>query len=192
MDDSVAARPVGRATGDDDAALVRAARTEPAAFDALYGRYRARLYWYLRTRTATDEDAADLLQQVFLRVWDALPGYRERGLPFAAWLFRIARNAAINAARRERPTVAWEALSGQPTTAARDNPERTALHNETLTRLGALLDRLDPEKRELLALRFAAGLTVREIAAVLGAGEEATKKRLGRTIRALKEHFDDA
>jgi RNA polymerase sigma-70 factor (ECF subfamily) len=181
----------GRAEGDE-AALVQAARSQPAAFDALYGRYRARLYWYLRTRTTTDEDAADLTQQVFLQVWDALPGYRERGLPFAAWLFRIARNAAANAARKRRDTVAWEALPDHPARSTGSDPEQVALHNESLTRLRALLHTLDAEKQELLALRFAAGLTAREIASVIGAREEAVKKRLSRTIRALKEQFDEA
>ncbi len=173
----------------DEAALVRAARTEPAAFGVLYGRYRARLYWYLRTRAATDEDAADLTQQVFLQAWTALPGYRERGLPFAAWLFRIARNAAANAARR-RPTVDLATLADSLPGGEAGDPEQAALRNEATARLGALLRGLDADKRELLALRFAAGLTVREIAAVVGGREEAVKKRLSRTIRALKEQYD--
>ncbi len=58
-----------------DATLVEAARSDAAAFERLYLGYRDRIYWYLRGRTADDEDAADLTQQVFLRVLDALPQY---------------------------------------------------------------------------------------------------------------------
>lgn len=188
-DISAALVPGHTDTESDEAALVRAARTEPAAFGMLYGRYRARLYWYLRTRAATDEDAADLTQQVFLQAWTALPGYRERGLPFAAWLFRIARNAAANAARR-RPTVDLATLADSLPGGEAGDPEQSALRDEAITRLDALLRGLDADKRELLALRFAAGLTVREIAAVVVGREEAVKKRLSRTIRALKEQYD--
>lgn len=189
----VSAGPIsGQANaGDDEAALIQAARTEPTAFNTLYGRYRARLYRYLRTRVANSDDAADLTQQVFLQVWTALPSYQERGLPFAAWLFRIARNAAANAARQRRATATWEATSDVLPPASDDDPERVALRNEALTRLDALLWELDADKRELLALRFAAGLTVREIAEVVGGREEAIKKRLSRTIRMLKERYDD-
>src|SRR5688500_13466750 len=78
----------------DERAVVRAVRHAPAAFGALYDRYYARIWRYLRARLGSDDDAADLTQQVFLQALDALPRYQERGLPFAAWLFRIARNAA--------------------------------------------------------------------------------------------------
>lgn len=188
---AIAASPGWVECEDDEIALVRAARTDASAFNALYRRYRIRLYWYLRTRTATDEDAADLTQQTFLQVWDALPRYQERGLPFAAWLFRIARNLAANAARKRRDTIDWDTLPETLPSHTPDDLEARALHNETLAQLRALLRQLDPDKREMLILRFVAGLTVRELAVVLGTGEEAMKKRLGRTIHALKEQFDE-
>ena len=192
MEDVQAISSTGQpGAADDEAALVRAAREDPAAFGALYARYRARLYWYLRTRAATDEDAADLTQQVFLQVWAALPRYRERGRPFAAWLFRIARNVAANAARRRRETIALEAVADTLPANAVGDPEGVALHSEALARLQALLHELDPDRRDLLALRFAAGLTAREIAAIVGGREGAVKRRLSRTIRLLKERYDE-
>ncbi len=192
MGDGTAALAAGGdAAAGDEAILVRAARADPAAFEALYGRYHARLYRYLRTRAATDEDAADLTQQVFLRAWAALPRYRERGLPFAAWLFRIARNAAANAARGRREAVPLGAVAATLIAAEEDEPERHAMRREAQDRLGVLLQGLESDKRDLLALRFAAGLTAREIAAVVGAREGAIKKRLARTVRALKEQYDE-
>jgi RNA polymerase sigma-70 factor (ECF subfamily) len=175
----------------DEGELVRAALAKPEAFDLLYHRYRARIYWYLRTRTATDEDAADLTQQTFLQAWNALPRYQQRGAPFAAWLFRIAHNLSLNAARHQYQMLEWSALPEAIQGRAAFNPEDIALRNETIARLRELIDALDPQKREMLALRFIAGLTIREIAVVLGIGEEALKKRLLRTIRVLKEQFDE-
>ncbi|HEY7416489.1 MAG TPA: sigma factor, partial [Ktedonobacteraceae bacterium] len=74
---------------DGEAALIEAAKTNPAAFEPLYQRYKGRVYRYLFFRLRHEEDAADLTQQVFLKALSALPGYRIRNIPFAAWLFRI-------------------------------------------------------------------------------------------------------
>ena len=173
-----------------DEALVRAAAADPTAFAALYARYHLPVYRYLRLRVTTDEDAADLTQQVFLQAWPALGTYRERGVPFGAWLLRIARNLATNATRRARPTVNLEQVPGLPDWREEHHPERLALQREAIARANLLLDTLHPEQRDLLALRFAAGLSVREIAAVVGVSEAAAKKRLTRLIGTLKERYD--
>jgi RNA polymerase sigma-70 factor (ECF subfamily) len=176
----------------DDAALIAAAQANPAAFDALYRRYLARVYRYLRAHVGSDDEAADLTQQVFLKALDALPRYRPRGTPFAAWLFQIARHTVTDAYRRRRPTVAWEALPEALHPLAEQEPEAAALRLEALAQLGALLARLDASKRELLALRFAAGLTAPEIAKVVGKSPAAVKKQLFRTMQMLKEQYREA
>ena len=178
------------AAGGDEAALVEAARTQPQAFAALYQRYLTRIYRYLRTRADSEEDAADLTQQVFLNALDALATYHERGLPFAAWLFRIARNVATDYHRR-RPTVTWDLVPEALQATGDGGPEAALLQQEALTRLRSVLARLDAEKRELLALRFAAGLTAPEMAAVVGKSEAAVRKQLARTLHALKERYHD-
>src|ERR671925_685301 len=137
----------------DESALVLAAQAEPAAFGALYHRYVTRVYRYLRVRTASEDDAADLTQQVFLQALDALPAYRARGVPFAAWLFRIARNAVTDYHRRRRTTVAWDRLPEALRRIDAGDPETAVLRREALARLRFLLVQLDAEKRELLALR---------------------------------------
>ncbi len=174
-----------------DAALVEAARTDAAAFERLYLGYRDRIYWYLRGRTSDPEDAADLTQQVFLRVLDALPQYQPRRGPFAAWLFGIARNMAADAHRRRRTTVAWDVVPAALQLTDGTDLEAAALRRDDLARLDALVRALDVEKREVLALRFAARLTVLEIAAVIGKREDATRKYLARTLHTLKERYDD-
>lgn len=176
----------------DEAALVRAAQADPRMFGGLYRRYVDGVYRYLRARTGSAEDAADLTQQVFLQALEALPGYRERGTPFAAWLFRIARNLANNWARR-RPAMPleWLAEGEWPRTGADQDPVVVAERRDELRRLEALLAELPAAKRELLALRFAGGLTAREIAAVVGKRDGAVKKQLARTLHELKERYGD-
>jgi RNA polymerase sigma-70 factor, ECF subfamily len=181
--------PFPAAPPDEDA-LVRAAQENPAAFGPLYERYGERIYWYLLTRTRNPEDAADLLQQVFVRALDALPQYRSRRGPFVGWLFAIARNMAVNFHRDRRSTVTWD-LVPEVFRAADGNPEEQTFRREELSRLQLVFNQLDAAKRELIVLRFVAGLTAPQIAAVIGKSEAATKKQLSRTLQSLKENYHD-
>lgn len=177
------------ASEPDERALVAAARDDTQAFAALYARFAVRVFRYLRAHVPSDDEAADLTQQVFLRALDGMASYRERGAPFAAWLFQIARHVAIDAARRRRPTIAWEALPEALHPTAESDPEAAVLREEALARLRMLVGRLDAEKRELLALRFAGQLSAPEIAAVVGKSPEAVKRQLTRIVHALKEQY---
>lgn len=181
----------GPSAWSDDAHLVRAAKANPAEFAALYQRYFPPVYRYLRVRSGDDGEAADLTQDVFLKAFDALPRYRERGVPFGAWLFRIARNRVVDAHRHRRPTLDWDFLPEALQPSDGGDPEAIALQNERLARLGGIISELDVEKRELLALRYAAGLTAREIASVVHKSEAAVKKQFSRTLRSLKEQYDE-
>lgn len=175
----------------DERSLVEAAQRDAAAFDALYQRYVTRIYRYIRLRVAQEQDALDLTQQVFLKAFDALPRYRPSGVPFSAWLFRIARNAITDHHRRWKSCVAWDFLPESLHPIADADPETTALRHESLDALQHALGTLDPYRRELLALRFASDLTVREIAAVLGKHEATVKSDLRRTLQRLKGLHDE-
>lgn len=174
-----------------DDALVAAARERPAEFGALYERYMPRVYRYLVTRTASREEAADLTQAVFVRAFGSLAKYRPGRAPFVTWLFRIARNAATDAHRRRKTTVSWDGLPEALTPIGGPDPEAAALKRERLDHLREMLAQIDAPKRELLALRYASELSVREIAAVVGKSESAVKKQLARTIATLKENYRD-
>ena len=175
---------------DDERDLIEAAQGDLTRFTPLYDRYRVRLYAYLRIRVGSDEDAADLTHQVFLRALDALPRYRVAGTPFAAWLFRIARNAVTDHHRRRRDTITWDLLP--PTLHPISNNEIDAelLRQEEQQALQALLTTLSSANRDLLVLRFVAGLSVREIAVVVGKNEAATRKHLTRLLRRLAVQWE--
>lgn len=190
---NIATLPTTRDHGDEsaEAALIRAARADIWAFGELYQRYEARVYRYVRARTDSEEDAADLTQQVFLQALEAFPKYQERGLPFAAWLFRIARNVAIDASRRRRSTLQWDLLPEALHPVSDEDPEAAVLRREAHTRLRAMLADLDAERRELIELRFVARLTLAEIGSVVGKSEEAVRKQLRRTLQGLKERYGE-
>ena len=173
---------------DEDEALVAEARVRPEAFGLLYQRHVAPVYRYVRTRTASDEEAADITQSVFIKAMASLDRFRP-GSPFSAWLFRIARNASTDAYRRRRKLVGLESLPEPVLESMADSPEDVVLKQERLRRLRTLVARLDGDKQEMLALRFGAGLTLREIADVVGKREGAIKKQMSRVMAALKEQY---
>lgn len=177
-------------SGSDDRELVAAAQMETAEFAAIYLKYADRIYLYIRSRVSTDDDSLDVTQQVFLKAMRALPSYTASDIPLAPWLFRIARNAVIDHHRRRRPDARMDAMP--PIFLDRDpGPEESALRSEDNACLRAALLQLDPNKRELLALRYAGGLKIREIALATGKSEEAVKKRLSRALKTLKDKYDE-
>jgi RNA polymerase sigma-70 factor (ECF subfamily) len=150
-----------------------------------------RLYAYVRSRASSDEDAADLTQQVYLqalRAWKRWPADPAARLP---WLFRIARNAATDLHRRHRESVPWEALPDALHPTSGEQPDAGLLHREALDHLADVVAALPAAKRDLLALRFAAELSYAEIGAVIGKREDAVKKEMSRLLRSLKEQHPD-
>lgn len=121
-----------------------------------------------------------------------MPSYRQRRVPFAAGLFRIARNVAIDLARRQRITMAWDLLPEALHPATNTTPESVVLREETLRRLRVLLSQLDTGKRELLIFRFTAGPTSREIWVAVGKSEAAVKQQLARILQIIKEQYREA
>jgi RNA polymerase sigma-70 factor (ECF subfamily) len=179
-------------TSDEDVALVRAAQQDRAAFAPLYHRYRHRVYAYLYTRLPHAEDAADLTQQVFVQALVALPRYRPDGPPFAGWLFRIARNAAVDhRRRRHRGTVTLEQVPEELHPRSDQDLEAQVVQQEARAHLHAALGTLDPATRDLLLLRFMGQLTVVEIGAAIGITPAAASKRLQRALQTLKEQYHD-
>jgi RNA polymerase sigma-70 factor (ECF subfamily) len=176
-----------------DEPLVRAAQLDPDAFWLLYERHRPAVYRYLRARTTQDEDAADLTATTFERAFAGIGRYKpHEAVRFRAWLFRIARNAAVDAARRRKPAITLDAMAELAATAATSaDPERAVLDSERIREVRRLVASLPDPQREAIALRYAGDLTAREISDVLGKSEAATQKILTRALARLKEAYGD-
>ncbi len=172
-----------------DEALIEAARRDPEAFGLLYERHRLAVYRYLRARTGSDDAAADLAALTFERALAALDRFRPSGAGFPAWLLRIARNAAIDAARRRRGTHSLDALRPWELPVAPDDPEGSAVRRAELDELRRQLRRLDEPVAEALALRYGAGLSAHEIGVVIGKSEAATQKLMSRALDTLREAY---
>jgi RNA polymerase sigma-70 factor (ECF subfamily) len=169
-----------------DEELARAARTDPDAFGILYDRHWLAVYRYLRTRTPTDDDAAELAAATFERALAAMPRYRPAGGGILAWLITIARNAAIDAGRRARPGPLDRDVTDDR---AGMTPEDGVLTRERRATLAAAIAALPPDQREAISLRYAARLTAREIGAVLGKREQATQKLIERALATIREQY---
>lgn len=179
-----------RLTGDDPVAAELFA-ADGEEFAQIYERHLQSIYSYLLAQTGNQHDAEDLSQQVFTQALAAYPRYRSTDYPVTAWLFRIARNLVVDSRRRRRPSLPWEAVPQSHLPCAGDNVEETVLRREAVERLAPFLARLAPAKRELLALRFAGGLKVPEIAEVLERTEQAVRSDLHRILVSLKEAYTD-
>jgi RNA polymerase sigma-70 factor (ECF subfamily) len=179
----------GRTSLDPDAALVLAAKADPEAFVALYDRYFDQVFGYVRLRIGDRSTSEDVTSQVFVTALAKLDGFRGRG-PFAAWLFRIARNAVRSEQRRRRPVGDADALL--PSLAASDpDPAEVTLARERRARLHAAVAGLGRDEQHLLALRYGAGMSFQEIANGLGIAPGAARVRVHRVIEQLRRRYPD-
>lgn len=173
----------------DERELVERAKRDPEAFGLLYERYVARIYRYLYYRTGNLQDAEDLTARTFYRALEHLPRYQERGLPFTAWLYRIAHNIVVNwqRDRRRRPVVALDSVV---THAAGDDPQEALEEAEEQKRLMRAFQALAPDRQELLILKFVEGMSNAQIGAIMGRSEGAIKSLYHRTLLELKKNLE--
>lgn len=158
-------------------------------FVVQYERWRQPIYRYMRSRSGSDEEAADLAATAFERAWAARRTFRGPSEAFSGWLFGVARRLSIDAARRRisarRGLVFW------PAPVPVSDPADLVLRDEADGVLVQRVAGLAELQREVLLLRYAGGLTAREIGAVIGKTEEATQKLISRALGRLKETYRD-
>ncbi len=184
----VTVAPVEALGGDAmDTLALAAARGDADAVGRLYDALVGPIYRYVAIRVRRREDAEDLTQVVFERIVASLPRYRDRGRPFQAWAFRIARNAVIDHVRRERP---HEPLDGERLVTHGDGgPEALSLRGEQLRELRAAMSELTADQQEAIALRFAAGLSAEEAARVMGRRPGTIRGLTFRAIASLRRRL---
>ncbi|MGH7633469.1 MAG: RNA polymerase sigma factor [Gemmatimonadaceae bacterium] len=179
---------------DADRSAVEAARRDPRAFEALYRKYVAQVYNFALYELRDPHAAEDLTAQVFLRALSGLRHFREQDAgpasSFRVWLFQIARNALSNERRRTRrhPVAPLDAALEIP---AADDVQGAAAQRDELRAALAAIDALPADRRRALVLRFVDELDAREIGAVLGRSEGATRVLIHRSLQAVARSLHD-
>ena len=169
--------------------LIERAKKDPVAFGVLYERHVDQIYQYIFYRTGNRQDAEDLTARTFFRALDKIDGYTYRGVPFSAWLYRIAHNLVANWHRdtSRRQVVSLDELVTR--SSRREEPASLAEEREDRSLLLQAARRLPPERQQLLILKFVEQMTNAEIAKVMGRTEGAIKSLYHRTLVALREEL---
>ena len=171
----------------DEGALVAAAKRDPREFGPLYELYVDRIYRYAYRRVGTHHEAEDITAQTFQQALQALPAYEWRGLPFGAWLFRIAGNIINRRGRTAGREVAVEdvtVFSGFEQ--ADDDPADYVWRSEEAGALAELIRTLPPDQQRVIVLKFSHGLKNREIGDLMGRSEGAIKQLVHRALVSLR------
>lgn len=173
----------------EESALIERAKTDGEAFGELYERYHQRIYNYVYYRTGNVGDAEDLTARIFVRAMGHIGTYEDKGLPFSAWLYRIAHNLVANfhRDRSRRRIIALDDIAQWQV--SEEDPEFAAQLMEDRSILLATIQRLPADRQELLVLKFVDRLSNAEIGDVMGRSEGAIKSLYHRTLLTLREEL---
>lgn len=168
----------------DEAELVRQAKEfMPMAWETIYERYFPRMYTFVYVHTGDRIVAEDIAIQVFEEAWRGIGRYKYRGVPLAAWLYKIAHNLVVDHFKQlKRKKTAPIQYEGLPLAASAKDIERIA-DRDALTRA---MQKLTREQQRVLVHRFVEGLNVAETAAAMGKRETAIRALEFRALRSLR------
>ena len=170
--------------------IQRSQQGDTQAFGDLYERYAARVFRYLYAHLDNRLDAEDLTEDVFLRVWKSLGGYQEQGVPFLAFLFRVARNALIDHYRRSGKNQAETSIEDMQLSEPGTGPVEAVAALLEHQQLRAMLTELREDYRTVLVLRFLSELTPEETAHAMGRSAGAVRVLQHRALAALRSMME--
>jgi RNA polymerase sigma-70 factor (ECF subfamily) len=169
---------------DIDRLVAQAVGGDAAAFGELYDIHVDRIYRHIYYRVGNTVNAEDLTQQVFVNAWKAISRYRQKSVPFAAWLITISRNLMIDYYRQRKEKISldenYEAASREP------GPERYAEIQAEHRQLMEAIARLPEEQRQVIIMRFIEDADYREIASALKKSEGAVRITVHRALKDLR------
>jgi RNA polymerase sigma-70 factor (ECF subfamily) len=174
---------------NEENAVRRACEGDPEAFSFIYERYVSRIYSYVYYRIGSEADAEDITSRVFYRAFGHIGNYVDKGVPFSAWLYRIAHNLIANWHRdsHRRKEVPLEDQIEMPGHA--DHPERVLEKSQEMELLLHGIRRLSPDRQQLLILKFVEDYSNAEIGEIMGKSEGAIKSLYHRALIALREEM---
>lgn len=158
-----------------------------ADFEALYKAELPRIYNFFRYRVGDGPAAEDLTSATFEKAWRNRDRYRRDLAAFSTWLFTIARRIAADYFRQQQPVASLDSLAQ---VAATHNTEAVVQQQADFARLTRLLTQLADRERELVALKYGAGLTNRAIAKLTGLTESNVGTILHRVVQQLREEWE--
>lgn len=171
--------------------LVEAAkRGERDAFGRIYDEFQLPVYRYARARLRIAADAEDAAAETFIAAFRAIGRYTWSGMPFEAWLFRIARSKVVDQQRRMARRRTTDLDAADPGSLPRaDDVASVAMARQDSEALFAAMRRLSGDQQEVLAMRFFAGLSVAETAEAMGRSAQAVKQLQFRAVTALRDRM---
>jgi RNA polymerase sigma-70 factor (ECF subfamily) len=171
-------------TSGEEELIRRAIQRDAEAFGDLYMLYLDNIYRYVYYKVGNVMEAEDLTEQVFLRAWEALEGYRHRGHPFSSWLYRIAYNLVVDYYRAKKDVTPIDSVSFALTDDAL-GPEDLLIRETETVRLQEAIGQLQEVHQHVLLLRFVEGLSHREVGQIIGKSEGAVRVIQHRALAAL-------
>jgi RNA polymerase sigma-70 factor (ECF subfamily) len=167
----------------EESLVRRAQKNDQEAFAQLYEEHFDKIYRYLALRIGNEMEAEDMAQQVFLNALQSISSFRWKGVPFSAWLFRIAHNQAVDHLRRKKKHASVplnESLSSG------DSPHATTERKMDIEELLRATRRLTEAQREVISLRFSSELSIAQVARIMGKSQGAVKALQHSAITALR------
>ncbi|MFC1874039.1 sigma-70 family RNA polymerase sigma factor [Chloroflexota bacterium] len=171
---------------DEENLVRRAQQYDQQAFAQLYEANFDKIYRYVAVKIGDRMEAEDVTQQVFLKALQSISAYKWKGVPFSAWLFRIAHNQIVDHLRKRKnqpATLFDETLVGS----GYGNPQLITEHNMEVKRMVLATRRLSKLQREVISLRFAGELSIAEVAKIMGKSQGAVKALQHSAIVALRK-----
>jgi len=171
----------------DEKNLVHKARQgDKEAFTELYESHFNRIYRYVVVKIGNKAEAEDMTQQVFVRAYESIGSYNWQGIPFSAWLFRIAHNQIVDFIRKEskKPTVQLD--ESLPIIGDSD-PQGEVELKLNIEQVAIATQKLTKAQREVISLRFAGGMSIYEVADTMHKSEGAIKALQHSAILALRK-----
>ncbi len=172
---------------DESTLLQRAQALDPEAWSGIYDQYYPRVYAFLMARVRDGMLAEDLAADVFVNALRAIASYEERGVGFAAWIFRIAHNRLIDHYRRSsaRLTSSMDEVGNDESDSSVDLTNADKLSSDKID-LDKALQKLNAEQQLVIHLRFVEGFTSEQVASILSKSEGAVKITQHRALKALR------
>lgn len=167
---------------------IEQAKVNPSAFRPLYENYYKTIFLFVLHRVGERELCADITSQVFLKALQNIKRFQHKGLPFSAWLYRIAINE-INDFFRSQAKHRFITIEEKQLLALHTDLTDELSMEHLQLRLEELLQRLDPDELHLLELRFFESRPFKEVAAILNITEVYAKVKTYRTLDKLKKYF---